>query len=434
MDDFRFQQRELYCEQVPLARIAESVGTPAYIYSAATLIGHYDRFARAFAELSPTICYSMKCCGNLHICRLLAARGAGFDVVSGGELFRARTAGADPARIVFAGAGKTDREIGEALDARVGLLNVESESELAVLADIAAARGAAVRAALRINPDVDPRTHRYTTTGMKESKFGVDLERAQAAFDRFGRDPRLRLVGLHLHLGSPVNSIDPYVRALERTLALFDELRSAGFPVDTLDIGGGFGAHYRGDEAPDAAAYAAAIVPLLRGRGLKVILEPGRSIAANAGVLLARVIHVKQSGERRFIILDAGMTELIRPALYEAFHFVWPVRPGEGFVPPARGERVDLSGLVAADVVGPVCETGDFLALDRALPPVQRGDLMAVFSAGAYGMTMASQYNARPRPPEVLVEGERFRFIRRRETYDDLVAPEQEVADSAWTT
>jgi len=278
-----------------------------------------------------------------------------------------------------------------------------------------------------VNPDVDPKTHRYTSTGKKESKFGVDLERARRVFETYGRQDSVRLCGIHLHIGSPVNTVEPYVQAITKTLDLIASLRADGFQIDTLDIGGGFGAHYESSEAPGPAEYATAIVPLVREKGLQIIMEPGRSIAANAGILLTKTLYLKKSGERDFLIVDAGMNDLLRPALYEAYHFVWPVRPASGFVPERRGDTASMTGLMPMDVVGPVCETGDFLAKDRLLPPMQRGDLVAVFSSGAYGMAMASHYNSRPNPPEVLVEGDKFRVIRRRETDEDLLAAERGV-------
>lgn len=477
MDEFAYRNGRLFAESAAVADIAAAVGTPCYVYSRSTLLQHYDRFAEAFAPLDPVICYSVKSSANVHLCRLLAGRGSGFDVVSGGELHRALAAGADPGRIVFAGVGKTDSEMLAGIDARIGWFNVESELELEVLCRIAAGRGARVRAALRVNPDVDAGTHAYTTTGRKETKFGVDIDRARRVFDAHGDHPNVHLCGLHLHIGSPVNSVAPYVAAVRKGLELIDQLRASGRAIDTFDIGGGFGAHYRAAEAPPAAEYAAALAPLLRGRGLRIILEPGRSIVANAGILLTRVLYTKQSGDRRFVICDAGMNDLIRPALYEAFHFIWPVQPraidataqgawasgsckrdprGMGASPvpgsmlinpreenhndkgPRESEidRFETKGhnlqgsdavgdLTAVDIVGPVCETGDFFAHGRALPPLERGDLLAIFTAGAYGMSMASNYNSRPRACEVLVEGERFRVIRRRETYEDLLAAER---------
>ena len=425
MDHFQYSGGELHCEQVPIGRIAGEVGTPAYVYSTATLLHHYDAVAKAFAALNPIICYSIKSCANLRICRLLREGGAGFGVVSGGELYRALQAGGDPAKIGFAGVGKTDDEINQGIDAKIGWFNIESEAELENLIEIARRRGVSVNAALRVNPDVDPKTHRYTSTGKKETKFGVDLERARRVFNQYGRQESVRLSGIHLHIGSPVNSVEPYVAAIRKTLALIDELRADGFAIDTLDIGGGFGAHYKANEAPPAVEYAEAIVPLLADRKLKIILEPGRSIAGNAGILVTRVVYLKKSGDRDFLIVDAGMNDLIRPALYEAYHFIWPAKPAKGSLPASRGEGVSMPGLVPMDVVGPVCESGDFLAKDRMLPPMQRGDLVAVFTAGAYGFVMTSHYNSRPNPPEVLVAGDSYRVIRRRETYDDLLAAEE---------
>jgi len=424
MDCFDYRDGDLHCEDVPAARIAEQIGTPTYVYSKTTILNHFERIARAFEELNPVICYSIKSCPNLHICRLLAEQGSGFDVVSGGELFRALQAGADPSKITYAGVGKTDREIAEAIDAGIGFFNIESEAELENVIRISHDKARPVRAALRVNPDVDPKTHRYTTTGKKETKFGVDLARAKQVFHTYGRDRLVRLSGIHLHIGSPVNSVDPYKEALGKALALIDALRRDGFEIDTIDIGGGFGANYQENQAPVAAEYAEGIVPLLRGRGLRVIMEPGRSIIANAGILLTRVLYVKASGERQFVIVDAAMNDLIRPSLYGSFHFIWPVRPHGGLIPPKREEGLCLNGSVLVDVVGPVCETGDFLARDRYLPPVRRGDLLAVFTAGAYGFAMSSQYNSRCRAAEVLVSGGDWRRIRRRETYADLVAAE----------
>lgn len=425
MDHFLYREGELYCEDVPVRAIAEAVGTPTYVYSAATLREHYHRVVGAFRELNPIICYSIKSCSNLSIIRMLAGLGAGMDVVSGGELYRAMKAGADPSKIVFAGVGKTDREINEAIDAKIGWFNIESEAELANLIEIARDRRQTVRAALRVNPDVDPKTHRHTTTGKREAKFGVDLERARRVFEEFGRDRHVELCGIHLHIGSPVNTVAPYVEAVQKSLELIDELRYAGYAIDTLDIGGGFGAHYEGSEAPPASAYAEAVVPLLRNQGLRIILEPGRSVTANAGILLARTVYVKRGGDKQFVIIDGSMTDLIRPVLYDAYHFIWPANPGAGFVPSQRWRGLTFPGTGEVDVVGPVCESGDFLGKGRLLPPVKRGDLVAVFTAGAYGFVMASHYNSRPNAAEVLVEGGQFRTVRRRETYEDLTAAEE---------
>ncbi len=428
MDYFEYKNGSLHCEGVNVADIAAKAGTPVYIYSAATLLDHYGRIAEAFAELAPTICYSIKSLANVSILRLLAGAGSGFDVVSGGEIARAAAAGADMKRIVFAGVGKTDREITEAIAAGIDLFNVESEAEFENLSRLAASAGEKVRAALRINPDVyDPKTHRYTTTGKKETKFGVDIIRAERFFETYGRDEHVRLDTIHIHIGSPIYSAEPYVTAIRKTLELIEKLRAGGFEINAVNLGGGYAADYEQGASPLAADYAREIVPLLRGGGLDVYIEPGRQISCNAGILLRRVLYVKQGGERKFVIVDAAMTDLIRPALYEAEHFIYPARLAKGAQPPQRKMDFSPDGGEKVDVVGGVCETSDFLARDRILPPTERGDLLSVFSAGAYGFVMSSQYNSRPRAAEVLVEGDSWRIIRRRETYDDLLAPELDV-------
>ncbi len=425
MDHFAYRQGRLYCEAVAVEDIVREAGTPTYIYSRATLTEHYRRIAAAFAAVNPLICYSVKSCGNLAILRVLRELGSGFDVVSGGELFRALQAGGEPGKIVFAGVGKTDQEINQALAADIGWFNIESEEEFWNLERLAAAQGRTARGALRINPDISSRgTHRKTLTGKKETKFGVDIERAAELFEQASGASHARLTGLHLHIGSPILSPQPYVEAIGKALALIEKVRGGGVLVDTLDIGGGFAAFYEGHEAPAAVDYAAAIVPLLQGRSLRIILEPGRSISCNAGILLTRVQYTKRGGRRKFVIVDAAMNDLIRPTLYESYHFIWPANPGPAREPANRLSTLRMSGDEQVDVVGPVCESGDYLARDRWLPAVKRGDLVAVFSAGAYGFTMSSQYNARPRAAEVLVEGGHWRLIRRRETYQDLIAGE----------
>ena len=433
MDHFVYRGGQLFCEQVDLNALAAAASTPVYVYSHQTLVDHYQRMAAAFAPLEPTICYSIKSCGNIHICGLLARCGAGMDVVSGGELHRARLAGAAAGKIVFAGVGKQDAEIVAALEAKIGYFNIESEAEFQNIAQLARQRATRAHAALRVNPDVDPHTHAKTTTGKKETKFGVDLDQAVRFFARYGRDPNLRLDAIHLHIGSPVLTVKPYVEAITKALTLVGELQSAGHRIAAIDIGGGFGADYEAAiRSPAAADYAAAIVPLLEpfhARGGKVILEPGRSIAANAGVLLTQVQYIKRSGRKTFVIVDSGMHHLVRPTLYNAFHFIWPTCVDAAHVPGARQAQMMMDDLRPCDVVGPICETGDYLALDRMLPEVGRGDLLCVFSAGAYGMAMASNYNAMCRPPEILVQADRARIIRRRETVDDLIAPEREACD-----
>ena len=426
MDYFQYKDNQLFCENVPVAQIARQIGTPVYIYSTATFQSHYKKLAEAFAELNPLICYSVKGCSNINICRLLAELGSGFDVVSGGELYRVLQADGQANKVMYAGVGKTDEEIRQAIEAGIAYFNIESEAELANLRSIAARMAKPVQAALRINPDVDPKTHRYTTTGKKETKFGVDLERALKVFEEFGHDDHIKLNGIHLHIGSPVNTVEPYIQAIKKALVFIDELRDKGFTIETLNIGGGFGADYTTGEAPVAADYAAAIIPLLRDKKLKLILEPGRSISGNAGILVTKVLYTKQGGNKTFAIVDGAMNDLIRPALYDAFHFIWPIRTTDGFAITDRNNTVEMPGVQKMDVVGPVCETGDFLARDRLLPPLQRDDLLSVFTAGAYGFAMSSQYNSRPRAAEVLVEGDNFRVIRRRECYEDLISLEKE--------
>ena len=424
MDSFEYIDGELFCEAVAMEAIASEVGTPVYVYSSATLCEHYRRMAEAFSELRPTICFSVKSLSNIHILRLLAQAGSGFDVVSGGELYRVQRAGGEMAKVVYAGVGKTDAEIQAALAAGIAAFNVESEAEFERLAMLAARTGRHAHAALRVNPDVDPHTHRYTTTGKRATKFGVDLERAERFFATYGHDEHVALDGIHLHIGSPVYAVEPYVQAITRALELVRRLRERGHDIRSFNMGGGYGADYVSGQSPLAADYAASIVPLLKGADLRVFLEPGRQIACNAGVLLTRVLYVKEGGDRKFVIVDAAMTDLIRPALYGSFHFIWPVRSQD---PPVRSPDYAPQGTRKVDVVGGVCESADFLGTDRMLPPVERDDLLAVFSAGAYGAVMASQYNSRPRAPEVLVEADRWRLIRRRETYEDLTAAEEDL-------
>jgi diaminopimelate decarboxylase len=352
------------------------------------------------------------------------------DVVSGGELFRAQAAGVAMDKVVFAGVGKTDPEIRAAIEAKIGWFNIESEAEFENIASIAKAMGAHVSAALRVNPDIyDPKTHAKTTTGKKETKFGVDIERAKRFFDRYGKDKHLALNAIHLHIGSPIYSAEPYVQAVKKALELIEDLKKAGFKITAIDIGGGYAADYETGASPLAADYAKEIVPLLqpfKNAGGKIILEPGRSIAANSGILVTRVSYLKTGGSKKFVIVDTGMHHLIRPTLYDSFHFIWPVSVAPMHVPVSRAKEMKLSGLEPCDVVGPICESGDFLAKDRPLPPVARGDLLAIFSAGAYGMVMASNYNTMCRPPEVLVDGKNATIIRRRETFDDLLVQERD--------
>ena len=427
MDHFRYCDGSLHCDGVPLEGIAASVGTPTYVYSAATLRDHMQRLASAWAALRPRICFSVKSCPNIAVLRTLVDAGAGMDVVSGGELVRACRAGCASELIVYAGVGKSDREILLALRERIGLFNIESEPELENVRRLAAQESCTAHCALRVNPDVDPHTHRHTTTGTRETKFGVDIAQALGIFRRHGRDPHAVLDGIHLHIGSPVYSTGPYVESVRRALALIDTLAAEGIRIRTLDLGGGFGADYETGQSPDARTYADAVEPLLAPRvrdGLELILEPGRTIAANAGVLLTRVQYVKRGGAKTFVICDAGMHTLLRPSHYDAFHFMWPVRPPEGFLPERRARGMAMEGLERVDVVGPLCETGDYLALDRDLPRMERGDLLAIFTAGAYGMSMSSRYNSHALPAEVMVDGTSARIVRQRESVEDLLAHE----------
>jgi diaminopimelate decarboxylase len=425
MDYFNYKKSNLFAENVDVETIVSEVGTPVYIYSKATFKHHLQKVQQAYSELDTTICYSVKACGNINILKFMAEAGSGFDIVSGGELYRVLQAGGNPSKIVYAGVGKTGTEITEALNAGIGYFNIESEAELNNLIRLAKEKNKQPKAALRVNPDVDPRTHTYTTTGKKETKFGVDIEQARKIFAEFGKNISVALCAIHIHLGSAGHTIKPYVEAIEKILSLIEQLRTDGFTIEAVDIGGGYGADYITGTAPTAADYAAAIVPLLKDKNLKLILEPGASIAANTAILATHVLYLKTSGKKKYVIVDAGMNDLIRPPLYGAFHFIWPVKVDKKFVPDRRDKDLKLAGTEVVDVVGPVCESADFFAKERALPPVKRGDLLSIFTAGAYGFSMASNYNARGRAAEVLVDGDKFNIIRRRETYEDLISLEK---------
>jgi diaminopimelate decarboxylase len=425
MDYFNYKNGALFAEEVSVEKIAEQVGTPVYIYSKATFKDHLQKIRQSYNLLDTTICYSVKACGNINILRFMAESGSGFDIVSGGELYRVLQAGGDPSKTVFAGVGKTDTEIIEALDAGIAYFNIESEAELENLIRLAKQKDKRLKAALRVNPDIDYKTHAFLTTGKKETKFGVDIERAVKVFADYGDNPAVNLCALHVHLGTGGKKIDPYVEAVEKILPLIDRLRGLGHTIEALDLGGGYGADYESDTVPSAAEYAAGIVPLLKDKNIKLILEPGKSICANAGIMLTRVLYIKRGGSKKFIIVDAGMNDLIRPSLYDAFHFIWPVKVNEKFVPKKRNKDLQMGDTEVVDVVGPICEGADFFAKDRTLPPTKRGELLSVFTAGAYGFTMSSNYNARGRAAEILVDGKNFSVIRRRETYEDLIEPEK---------
>jgi diaminopimelate decarboxylase len=428
MDFFRYHDRVLYCEDVPVPTLAGAFGTPLFVYSQRTLLHHLDQLKRAFAAVPTLICFSLKTNPNVNICRLMGENGAGFDVTSGGELYRALAAGGSGDRIVFAGVGKTDVEMRDGLEKGVFLFNVESEGELLALADVARALGKTAPVALRVNPDLPPKTHAKTDTSVKGVKFGLDIDTVLEFAQKMVGNPHVRIVGLHMHLGSPILSTAPYQQGVDKGLVLIDRLRKQGHRIEYLNMGGGFGIHYRKQEALPAEAFAAVIVPAVQRSGCKLILEPGRFIVGNAGILVSRVIYTKESGGKHFVIQDAAMNDLIRPTLYDSFHRIWPVAPAAGFPAPPEDYEADIPDTQRNDVVGPVCESGDFLAKDRRLPPVKRGDLLATFSAGAYGMAMSSNYNSRLRAAEVLVDGPGYRLIRRRETYADLVRTETEIS------
>jgi len=420
MDFFHYKNGKLYTEETDVAEIAASAGTPLYVYSKRTIELHISRLKEAFAALEPLICYSIKANANLAVLRTCAENGTGFDIVSGGELYKALAAGGDPKKIVYSGVGKTDAEINQALDAGILFFNVESESELAAIDRIARSRKTRARVSLRINPDVDAHTHAYVTTGRKQNKFGIMIDAAEAIVARWREFGNLDLVGVDMHIGGQITEPEVYGIAIDRLLELCDRVAGLGRRLEYFDVGGGFGIFYRGDEARAAADFAEVITARLGGSGLRVVLEPGRFIIGNAGILVARVIHVKRQAGKRFLICDAGMNDLIRPSLYGAYHRIWPVESHMAFASD------DSEDTPPADIVGPICEPGDFLAKDRPMPHVEEGNLLAIFSAGAYGMSMASNYNARPRAAEVMVDGSAWKIVRRRETYEDLVAPERD--------
>jgi len=421
MDYFHYQNRELFCEEVPAAELADRYGTPLWVYSKRTLLHHVRQIQTAFADVDPVICYSVKSNSNLGILRVMQEAGSSFDVVSRGEFHRVKAAGADTTKVVFAGVGKTDDEIRYALENNVLMFNVESEAELDAIAAVAGAMEKIAPVALRLNPDIDAKTHAKTTTGKKGNKFGMDIERAEQLAEKVLRDRRLSLRGIHMHLGSPILTTEPYAAAVAKATEVVDQFRKKGHDTRWINLGGGFGIHYRKQEALPASAYAEVIVPAVKAAGCRLALEPGRFIVGNAGILVSRVIYTKREGGKLFVIQDAAMNDLVRPAMYDAFHRIWPVRPA---VEAPADYEADIPGCEPADVVGPICESGDFLAKGRWLPPVSRGDLMCIFSAGAYGMAMSSNYNSRPRAAEVLVDGTSHRLVRRRETFEDLVAHE----------
>ena len=412
-DGFEYRAGALYAEGVPLARIAAAVGTPVYVYATAAMAAAYHALAAALDGLRATICYSVKANSNLAVIRTLAALGAGADVVSEGELRRARAAGVPVRRIVFAGVGKTPTELAAALDAGILQINVESEAELAALSELAAARGVVAPVALRVNPDVDAKTHDAIATGRKENKFGVDIAEARRIFALGSRMPGIAMHGVAVHIGSQLTGLEPFRTAFGRVAGLVAELRADGHAVRRLDLGGGLGIRYRDERPPTVAEYAAVVRESVGGLDCELVFEPGRLLVGNAGVLLSRVLYVKDGQSRRFVIVDAAMNDLLRPAMYDAYHEILPVRAPDPGAP-----------LAPVDVVGPICETGDLLAAGRRMPPLVSDDLLAICGAGAYGSVMASAYNTRLPAPEVLVNGQDFAVVRDRMTYDQLLDQE----------
>jgi len=409
---FSYSRNDLYCEKVPLADLAARVGTPAYIYSSETILANYRAYDEAFGDLPHKVCYAVKANSSLGVLALLAKAGAGFDIVSGGELFRVLKAGGNPAKVVFSGVGKTAAEVEYAIENGIHTFNCESESELVLIDAIAARRGVKAGFSIRVNPDVDAATHPYISTGLSQHKFGIAIGEAARIYEHARQFPNLAAEGVSCHIGSQILDPAPLLEAVDKVLALASELRASGLPIRHVDFGGGLGIAYRsGERAPAIANFIECLRTRLRNAALDVMVEPGRSIVGAAGILVTRVLYRKRNGDKEFVVVDAAMNDLIRPSLYRAHHEILPVR------------RNDLPPIVA-DVVGPVCETGDFLARDRRLANAMPGDFLAVCTAGAYGFVQSSNYNSRPRAPEVLVEGAGYRVIREREKYEDLIRGE----------
>ena len=445
MEHFNYRCGKLYCEGIPADELAERYGTPLYVYSKTALAERYETVKKAFAEVPAIICFSVKSCSSLAVLKVLSDLGSGFDIVSGGELFRVLKVGADMRKTVFAGVGKSDEEIRSAIRNDILMLNVESEAELDNIQNLAADLGAVVPVALRLNPDVDAKTNAKTTTGRLENKFGIDFSTASRLIRNIAVQPNIRLLGLDVHLGSPINSTMPYTQALSKIADFIFEHRSPRAHIGYLNAGGGYGLLYRDQSVPSFKEYADAIIPFANKTGCKLIIEPGRSIVGNSAVLLTRVLYLKDNGMKHFTIVDAGMNDLIRPALYDSYHFIWPSRY-DG-IPPTRlfdspeaqayigreetkagsvdnDRGICPDGLMLTNVVGPICESSDCFAKARRLPVSGRGAVLALFSAGAYGFGMASNYNSRPRPAEVMVEGVKSQIIRKRENFESLTAGE----------
>jgi diaminopimelate decarboxylase len=411
MHDFQYRGDELHCEEVPVRAIAGEVGTPLYLYSLKTLESHFRAFQSAFSEVNHLICFSAKANSNIAILRIFTRMGGGVDVVSGGELFRAIKAGARPDRIVYSGVGKRPDEIEYALELPILMFNVESSQELVLMDRIAGRMKTKAPVALRVNPDVDPRTHPYISTGLKKNKFGINIQKSLEEYRLANSLPNVQVIGVSCHIGSQLTEVGPFVEAVRRVRDLIQRLRAEGMTIRYLDMGGGLGITYHQEEPPHPVEYARALLKELKGIDCTLILEPGRVIVGNAGTLVTKVLYLKAGDEKNFVVVDAAMNDLIRPSLYGSYQRIQPVRQRN-------------APEMIADVVGPICESGDFLAKDRKLPEVEPGELLAVMSAGAYGFSMSSNYNSRPRVAEVLVAGDKFHVIREREDYEDLIRGE----------
>ena len=422
MHRFQYKGNELFCEEARISKIADKVGTPFYLYSIRTFLDHYLKLKKAFEPANPLICFSMKANSNLTVLKALVEQGSGLDIVSGGELFRAKKVGVDPGKIVFASVGKTEHEIEEAIRSKILMFNVESIPELDLINTVACRLKVTQKVAIRLNPDVAPDTHDYITTGTKQNKFGLDIKTAYKLFMESYRYPFLRFAGIHMHIGSQITNAKPFIKAVKLALKFIDSVRFDGNPVEYLNIGGGLGIIYSKENPQTAQEFADQILPLFKTHdlknGLKLILEPGRFVSGNSGILVTKVLYVKHTDTKSFIIVDAGMNDLIRPSFYGAYHHIGPVV-----------KKTGRSRNIKADVVGPICESGDFLAKDRKMPRATVGDFLAVMSCGAYGFVMSSNYNSRPRAPEVVVKGRQFFVARKRESQADLIANERIVAE-----
>ncbi len=412
MHDFIFKNDELYCEDTKVSAIAHKVGTPFYLYSHHTLVDHFLKIKKAFAPVNPLICFAMKANGNLAVLKTLLNEGAGVDIVSQGELKKALHLKANPKKIVFASVGKTEEEIAFAINKGIQFFNVESVPELEEINRVAKNLRKKTQVALRINPDVEAATHAFITTGTLKKKFGIDLKSTHDILKNQKKYPYCKINGLHIHIGSQLTERDPFVKAIQKVVEFIQDLKKDGIHIEYLDIGGGMGIIYKDEKPQTAQEYASAVLPILQGTGLKIIMEPGRFIVGNAGIFVTKVLYIKDNGYKKFIIVDGAMNDLIRPSLYDAYHEIVPIHK-------------KVSGQDKFDVVGPVCESGDFFAHDRELPIPHKGDLLAVMSAGAYGYVMSSNYNARPRVSEVMVRGSKYFVVKERETYQDLMRGEK---------